>query len=34
MVQALVLTFAVIAVCINMGVDILYKYVNPRITLE
>lgn len=34
MVQGLVLTFAVIAVSINMGVDILYKYVNPRITLE
>jgi peptide/nickel transport system permease protein len=34
MVQALVLTFAVIAVTINMGVDILYRYVNPRIRLE
>jgi peptide/nickel transport system permease protein len=34
MVQALVLTFAVIAVSVNMAVDILYKYVNPRITLE
>lgn len=34
MVQALVLTFAAIAVSVNMGVDILYKYVNPRITLE
>lgn len=34
MVQALVLTFAAIAVSINIGVDILYKYVNPRITLE
>ncbi len=34
MVQALVLTFAVFAVTINMGVDILYRYVNPRITLE
>ena len=34
MVQALVLTFAMIAVTINMGVDILYRYVNPRIALE
>jgi len=34
MVQALVLTFAVIAVSVNMAVDILYQYVNPRITLE
>ncbi len=34
MVQGLVLTFAVIAVSINMTVDVLYRYVNPRITLE
>ncbi|MDA2934990.1 ferritin [Acidobacteria bacterium AH-259-D05] len=34
MVQALVLTFAVISVSVNFCVDILYKYANPRITLE
>ncbi len=34
LVQALVLAFAVIFVSVNFFVDILYKYVNPRITLE
>ncbi len=34
LVQASVLMFAVIFVSVNFIVDILYKYVNPRITLE
>lgn len=34
LVQASVLVFAVIFVSVNFIVDILYKYVNPRITLE
>lgn len=34
LVQALILIFAVIFVAVNFFVDILYKYANPRITLE
>ena len=34
LVQALILIFAVIFVVVNFFVDILYKYANPRITLE
>ena len=34
LVQALILVFAVIFVTVNFFVDILYKYANPRITLE
>ena len=34
MVQALILTFALIFLSVNFLVDVLYKYVNPRITLE
>ena len=34
MVQALILTFALIFLSVNALVDVLYKYVNPRITLE
>lgn len=34
LIQGIVLLFAVIYVSINFVVDILYKYVNPRITLE
>ena len=34
LVQALILVFAVIFVTVNFFVDLLYKYANPRITLE
>jgi peptide/nickel transport system permease protein len=34
MVQAVVMMFAVIFVTINFVVDLLYKMVNPRITLD
>jgi len=34
LVQALVLAFALIYVGVNFVVDVLYKYVNPRIALE
>ena len=34
LVQALILIFAVIFVVVNFIVDILYKWANPRITLE
>lgn len=34
LVQALVLVFALIFIAVNFVVDILYKYVNPRIALE
>ena len=34
LVQALILIFAVIFVVVNFFVDILYKWANPRITLE
>jgi len=34
LVQALILIFALIFVGVNFIVDILYKYSNPRITLE
>ncbi len=34
LVQALILIFALIFVAVNFIVDILYKYANPRITLE
>ncbi len=34
MVQALILTFALIFLSVNSLVDVLYRYVNPRITLE
>lgn len=34
LVQALILIFAVIFVTVNFFVDILYKWANPRITLE
>jgi peptide/nickel transport system permease protein len=34
LVQALTLIFAVIFVTVNFFVDILYKWANPRITLE
>ena len=32
--QALVLIFALIFIVVNLFVDILYKYANPRITLQ
>lgn len=34
LVQALILTFALIFLSVNSFVDVLYRYVNPRITLE
>jgi ABC-type dipeptide/oligopeptide/nickel transport system permease component len=34
LVQALTLIFAVIFVVVNFFVDVLYKWANPRITLE
>lgn len=34
LIQGLILVFAVVFIGINFVVDILYKYVNPRITLE
>ena len=34
LIQGLILVFAVLFIAINFIVDILYKYVNPRITLE
>ena len=34
LVQALILIFAVIFVVVNFFVDVLYKWANPRITLE
>ena len=34
LVQALILIFAVIFVVANFFVDVLYKWANPRITLE
>ncbi len=34
LVQALVLVFALIFVSVNFVVDVLYKYLNPRISLE